>query len=225
MPSVIITGAGSGLGKELAIQFANQGYHIILLGRNLNKLHAVKKQIQLNNGTADSFSLDITNNREVKQLFHELAAAYSLSILINNAGIGYFGPFDKLPEKEIREMIDTNVTGTIQMTQAALPYLLQQENSHIIQIISTAGLRGKKHEAVYCASKFAIRGFTESLQKEYENTAVSITSVYMGGMDTPFWENSDHIKDTSRLRPAKDVAQMIIERYRLENEIIIESLK
>lgn len=225
MSSVIITGAGSGLGEQLAYGFARLGYHIILLGRNPNKLDAVKKQILQNNGKANSFILDITNNIATKNLLDELAAVYSISILINNAGIGYFGPFEQQTDKEMKEMIDTNVIGTIQVTQAALPHLLKQEKGHIIQIISTAGLRGKKHEAVYCASKFAIRGFTESLQMEYENTSVSITNVYMGGMNTPFWESSDHIKDLSRLRPASEVAQIILERYKQELEIIIESVK
>lgn len=224
MSSVMITGAGSGLGKELAFTFARQGYHIILLGRSQNKLEAVKTQIHKENGSADSFVLDITDNREIKRLVTELAAVYSISILINNAGIGHFGPFEKMPDNEWREMIDTNVIGTIQMTQAVLPYLLLQQNSAIIQIISTAGLRGKNHEAVYCASKFAIRGFTESLQKEYDDAAVLITSVYMGGMDTPFWDDIDHVKDKSRFRTAQDVALQIIAGYQTEKEIIIESL-
>ncbi|RFU69407.1 SDR family oxidoreductase [Bacillus sp. V59.32b] len=224
MSSVMITGAGSGLGRELALGFAKQGYHIILLGRNRNKLEVVKKQIHDVNGSADSFILDLTDNGEIKRLVTELAAVYSISILINNAGVGYFGPFEKMPDTEWREMIDTNIIGTIQLTQAVLPCLERQENSAIIQIISTAGLRGKKHEAVYCASKFAIRGFTESLQKEYDDTAVSITGVYMGGMDTPFWDYSDHVKDKSRFRTAKEVAQLIIDGYQKEKEIIIESL-
>lgn len=126
-----------------------------------------------------------------------------------------------MKNNEIAEMIDTNVIGTIQMTGTILSHL---NEGHIINIISTAGLRGKVNEAVYCASKFALKGFTESLQKEYEGTGIKFTAVYMGGMDTPFWEDSDHIKDTSRLRSSSDVAEIIISQME-QDEIIIENKK
>jgi len=78
------------------------------------------------------------------------------------------------------------------------------------------------NEAVYVASKFAVRGFTESLQKEYEGSGIKFNAVYMGGMDTPFWDESDHIRDKSRLRSAKEIAEIIIGQMD-QASIIIES--
>jgi len=101
---------------------------------------------------------------------------------------------------------------------------LKGGKGHILNIISTAGLRGKVNEDVYAASKFAVRGFTESLQKEYEASTIKITAVYMGGMDTPFWTDSDHISDRSRLRSPSEVAKLIIHQLD-EASIIIESKK
>ena len=129
-----------------------------------------------------------------------------------------------LRRKQISEMLDTNVLGTILMTQAVLPLLQEQGEGRIMNIISTAGLRGKVNEAVYVASKFAVRGFTESLQKEYENSQMKINAVYMGGMDTPFWAGSNHVTDTSRFRSPKEVAEMIFEQLE-QDTIIIESKK
>lgn len=222
LKSIIITGAGSGLGKELALLYASQGFHIILIGRTMKKLKVVEEQIQANNGHADSYTVDITDKKSVQNFIKEVANHFNLYGLINNAGVGHFGPFENLKQDEMEEMISTNVLGTIYMTQAILPFLKEKNNGLLMNIISTAGLTGKVNETGYVASKFAVRGLTESLQKEYENTGLEIKDVYMGGMDTPFWENSTHIKDKSGLRSATEIAKIIYE-HQNEKTIIIES--
>jgi short-subunit dehydrogenase len=223
MKSVIITGAGSGLGKELALLFANQGFHTILTGRKLNKLQSVEQEIHEAGGSAQSYTVDITQTKEISNLMTQIQN-HELYGLINNAGVGHFGPFNSLSEQNIQEMFETNTLGTIHMTQAVLPFLKEKNEGLLINIISTAGLKGKVNESVYVASKFAVRGFTESLQKELENTNIKVKAVYMGGMDTPFWDKNDHIKDKSRLRSPKEVAAMILDNME-EDSIVIQSKK
>jgi short-subunit dehydrogenase len=222
MKTIIVTGAGSGLGKELALLLAKKGYHILLTGRTAEKLAYVKSEIESMGGKADILTLDIRNQMEVKESLAKFNHQFTLYGLINNAGLGHFGPFLELTEPEIKEMFDTNVFGTFHMTKEFLPYVVEQNEGHILNIISTAGLRGKMNEAVYAASKFAVRGFTESLQKEYEETNIKFTAIYMGGMDTPFWANSSHIKDPSRLKSPREIAQIILDQMEQET-ITIES--
>jgi short-subunit dehydrogenase len=224
MKALLITGAGSGLGRELALLFSQNNLHILLVGRSEDKLQRVKMEIEQLGGNADVIQADIRSYHEISAKIKELSEHYSLQGVINNAGVGYFGPFVKMEENEIVEMTETNFLGTIYVTKAILPILEQQNSGFVMNIISTAGLRGKVNEAAYVASKFAVRGFTESLQKEYENTNIKFTPVYMGGMDTPFWENSDHIKDPSRLRSPKEVAEIIMSQLN-EESIIIENQK
>jgi short-subunit dehydrogenase len=224
MKALLITGAGSGLGRELALLFSQNNLHILLVGRSKDKLQRVKMEIEQLGGNADVIQADIRSYHEISAKIKELSEHYSLQGVINNAGVGYFGPFVKMEENEIVEMTETNFLGTIYVTKAILPILEQQNSGFVMNIISTAGLRGKVNEAAYVASKFAVRGFTESLQKEYENTNIKFTPVYMGGMDTPFWENSDHIKDPSRLRSPKEVAEIIMSQLN-EESIIIENHK
>ncbi|MEH7483772.1 SDR family oxidoreductase [Neobacillus drentensis] len=224
MKTIIITGAGSGLGKELAHLFSQKGYHLLLTGRNFDKLTTTKAEIEANGGSADILPIDIGNAKDVSKKAEEISQTYNIYGLVNNAGVGHFGPFVEMNEHHITEMINTNVLGTLMMTKAILPLLLKTSEGRILNIISTAGLRGKVNEAVYVASKFAIRGFTESLQKEYEGRGIKFNAVYMGGMDTPFWDNSDHVKDTSRFRSPREVAEMIIEQMD-QDSIIIESKK
>jgi uncharacterized protein len=222
METIVITGAGTGLGKELALEYAEHGNTVILTGRRLDPLFAVQKEIEQRGGKAFSYTLDIRDDENVKATVQEILKHHQVTCLINNAGVGYFGPFTSLTVEQIHEMLDTNVKGTIFMTKAFLPYFHTIPKAKILNIISTAGLRGKVNESVYVASKFAVRGFSESLVKELEQTNISVTAVYMGGMDTPFWEGTDHIKDRTRLRSAKEVARQIIAEDNGQPEIIIQ---
>ncbi|WP_071458743.1 SDR family NAD(P)-dependent oxidoreductase [Bacillus massilinigeriensis] len=223
MKTIIITGGGSGLGKELALLLAQEDFHIVLAGRHGDKLKAVLEQIEEAGGSASSLLLDVRNPDDIKEKMMVLNKAYDLYGLVNNAGIGIFGPFTESTDKELEDSFKTNVYGPLTMTKALLPYLEKKEEGLILNIISTAGLRGKKNEAVYCAGKFALRGFTESMQKEYAGTGIRFVAAYMGGMNTPFWEGSNHVDPTS-FRSPREVAEMIVNELDKE-EIIIESKK
>ncbi|WML57372.1 SDR family oxidoreductase [Neobacillus sp. PS2-9] len=222
MKTMIVTGAGSGLGKELAFLFSKKGFHLLLVGRTIEKLVEAKQEIEALGGKADLLSLDISNNEDVVSKLNGLNERYQVAGLVNNAGVGHFGPFIEMDDTQIKEMLETNVWGTILMTKAILPLLSQNGEGRIMNIISTAGLRGKVNEAVYVASKFAVRGFTESLQKEYEGSGIKFNAVYMGGMDTPFWDESTHVSDKSRFRSPKEVAEIIMDQID-QDSIIIES--
>ncbi|MEH7549122.1 MULTISPECIES: SDR family NAD(P)-dependent oxidoreductase [Bacillaceae] len=221
MKTILITGAGTGLGKELALAYAQEGNRIILVGRTQSHLDEVRQMIGKTNGSAMSATCDITDSNRVEQLLFNLNKTEKIDQVINNAGIGYFGPLQEISVDKISHMIDTNVKGTIYITKAILPTFLERNAGKIMNIISTAGLRGKVHETAYCASKFAIRGFTESLVKELESTSISVSGVYMGGMDTPFWDENNFVTDRSRLKSAKEVAWEILERE-TETELIID---
>ncbi len=218
MDSVIITGAGTGLGRELALKYGEEGYHLILVGRSEESLSEVMKQ--LNN--AQIMVMDIRNQQEVDKNIKPLLKEFKVVGLINNAGVGYFGPFEKIKENEIEAMFQTNVFGTMFMTQAILPNICELDGSFVMNIISTAGLRGKMNESAYVASKFAVRGFTESIQKEYEEKPVLISAVYMGGMNTPFWTGSEHVKDPSKFRSPAEVAEIIFSQKE-KDYVVIES--
>lgn len=209
MQTILITGAGTGLGKELALTYAKKGHTVLLAGRRLDPLQAVKEEIQSIGAKAFSYQMDISDVEDVKQTVNRITSEHNVHYLLNNAGAGCFGPLTELDDKEIETAIQTNVLGTIFLTKELLPHLLKQEDAKIMNIISTAGQKGKVNESVYVATKFAVRGFTESLQKELEGK-VQVTATYMGGMDTPFWEDTDHIKDKSRLKSAREVAEKIL---------------
>ncbi|WP_010097176.1 SDR family NAD(P)-dependent oxidoreductase [Ornithinibacillus scapharcae] len=218
MPTVAITGAGTGLGKALALEYAENGYKVYLLGRRNDPLQLVQHQISQKGGQAEVVLCDVREIASVQIAFQRIG---ELNVFINNAGIGTFGPVDKYSVEDIDHILDTNVKGTILTVQSALP-LIRESNGRILTIISTAGLRGKVNESLYCASKFAVRGFTESLQQEYANEDFTITAVYMGGMNTPFWNNTSHVDDPSRLKGPDVVAKQIFAEDDGRKEIVID---
>ncbi|EDL65127.1 SDR family NAD(P)-dependent oxidoreductase [Bacillus sp. SG-1] len=225
MKTAVISGGGSGLGRELAKVYSNDGYHILLLGRTEEKLQSVKEEIVTDGGTASYMTVDIASTEAVEKVSKEIKDHHDVQLLINNAGVGIFGPFLHAPFEDMEKMLSVNFLGTVYLTKALLPSMVSKDSGTIINVISTAGLRGKKNESYYAASKFALRGFAESLQKEFEETGIEIINAYMGGMNTPFWDESEHVKDPSRLRSPREVAEIIYEESKTSTDITIESKK
>lgn len=219
--TVIITGGGSGLGLALARKY-NKNFNVCLIGRTETKLKQAVKTFPKTDKIVSYKVCDVTDEEQVLNVLRSIFINEQVHSLINNAGTGIFQPLESLSEKDIKCMIETNIYGTIYPTRAALPLFKKQGYGKVMNIISTAGLRGKVNESVYCASKFAVRGFTESLVKEWEGSGIYPTAVYMGGMDTPFWDDSDHIKDRSRLKSPEMVAELIYEKDDNRAEIFID---
>ncbi|MFD1360719.1 SDR family NAD(P)-dependent oxidoreductase [Lentibacillus salinarum] len=218
MSTVAITGAGSGLGRALALKYAVNNDKVFLLGRDDTKLHLVQKEIRDNGGHSEVILCDVQEPASISIAFQQIG---ELDVFINNAGIGIFGPLEDYTVSDIDKTLHTNVKGTILCVQSALP-LIHESKGRVLTIISTAGLRGKVSESIYCASKFAVKGFTESLQKEWEHEPITITAVYMGGMNTPFWDQSDHIDDPAVLKGPDVVAEQIFNEDDGRNEIVID---
>lgn len=219
--TVIITGGGSGLGLALAREY-NKTYNVYLVGRNKQKLEQAVQSFAHSENKVSYIVCDVTDYAKTESMLQSIFQSENVHALINNAGMGVFEPLEDLSEADITEMLETNVYGTIFPTKLAFPLFKKQGFGKVMNIISTAGLRGKVNESVYCASKFAVRGFTESLVKEWDGTDIYPTAVYMGGMDTPFWDDSDHIADRSRLKSPEQVAALIVEQDDNRPEIFID---
>lgn len=219
--TVIITGGGSGLGLALAREY-NKTYNVYLVGRNEKKLEQAVQSFTHSENKVSYKVCDVTNYEQTESILQSIFQSENVHLLINNAGMGVFEPLENLSKTDITGMFETNVYGTIFPTKIAFPLFKKQGFGKVMNIISTAGLRGKVNESVYCASKFAVRGFTESIVKEWDGSNINPTAVYMGGMDTPFWDESTHIADRSRLKSPEQVASLIVEQDDNRPEIFID---
>jgi uncharacterized protein len=225
---VVITGAGSGLGASLARRFSQKGLHVVLLGRTREKLEKAAEQLP---NSYSIYPVDVSLKEEVTKVFTAIREQVGdVDVLVNNAGVGRFAAAEDLDQQSVDEMIDINLKGTIFCTQEVLRSMKQRNQGDIVNIVSTAGREGKVHESVYCASKFGVRGFCESLASELRDTAIRVAGVYMGGMKTAFWNGIFSVEQVEKLMDPESVAEIILANleqysYLSVDEIVIKNKK
>ncbi|PTM59169.1 SDR family NAD(P)-dependent oxidoreductase [Desmospora activa] len=184
--NILITGASSGIGAEIARQLVQKGDFPLLVARDEAKLQQLRQDL----GCGAAFTCDVTCTEEVNRLADCIYQRYGgVDVLINNAGYGKFGGSMEVSTTDYVGMIETNYLGAVRMTRALLPQLLQR-NGKIINIASIAGLTGIPNLAAYCASKFALIGYSESLQLEFA-PRIQVGVLCPGPVQTPFFQGED----------------------------------
>ncbi|HTA77194.1 MAG TPA: SDR family NAD(P)-dependent oxidoreductase [bacterium] len=187
--TAVITGAGGGMGRALALTLAKEGVRLALADQNPK---ALKETLSLLKGVkVKTWTLDVTNRQAVDKFAAQVKRAFGpVDILINNAGVNSWGQVADTKMQTLEWMINVNMWGTIYMTKAFLPQLLSRKESSLVNISSALGLMGFYGQAGYSASKFAVRGFSEGLQHELAGTPISVTVVYPGGVRTGIHQRS-----------------------------------
>ena len=180
---VVITGASSGIGLALVKALLEQGYAVLGIANNFEKAGL----------DHPDFSSRSINLADIDSLEESMSAVLSdidmpVKALINNAGIGRMGFLEQLSVKDIRLVMDTNLTSQIIVTKAFLPLLKKQGEGDILFMGSEAALKGARQGSIYCASKFAVRGFSQALRDECGKSGVRVTLINPGAVRTPFFE-------------------------------------
>jgi short-subunit dehydrogenase len=217
--SALVTGASGGLGRALAAELARQGANVVLLARREDKLRAVAEEIsRLGDaaGRAEIVVGDVTSPTVRRAAIDAAQAAFGgLDILVNNAGVGAIGRFDAADLNRTREVFETNFFAPVELTHEALPLLKAGRQPIIVNIGSILGHRATPQNSAYCASKFALRGWTESIRVELAAEGIDVLLASLGPTSTDFW---DHLVDrqgevpwtTSMAMPAEVAARRIV---------------
>ena len=187
---VLITGASSGIGKQLAIDFAKRGAVVIGCGRSIARLKDVLKQARQTSPTSLMIGCDVGDPEQVHGMIERVLTDYGrVDILINNAGIGMRKPFHQTDLTTIEEIMRVNYFGAVYCTHELLPSMIARGNGQIVNISSVAGNIGTLNMAAYCASKFAMNGWSESLYHELTPLGVKVSLVCPGPVHTGFSRN------------------------------------
>ena len=190
-----ITGATSGIGLASAKALAGKGYGLVLAARNEEKLAAVKKEIEEEMGVpVICYKLDVRNTDEIRAVADRcLREAGTPRILLNDAGLARgLEPYGETKEEDILQMIDTNIKGLFLMTRAFLPSMLEKNEGHIVNLGSTAGLYAYAGAAVYCATKAAVKTFSDGIRIDVIDSDIKVTTIQPGIVETPFSEVRFH---------------------------------
>lgn len=218
---IIITGGANGLGLELIKKSLEKGLFVCNIDRDVEKMNT------LNNIYTDNykgFIGDVSDEEFIRNTIYEISQLGNISILVNNAG----EPSFKLPTNYENADIDKCFKGLKGMIICSTETLkVKEENLKIVNIMSSAALRGNKQEAVYCATKWGEKGYTESLKVAYKGTSVKVIGVYPGGMNTDFYKNSrDYVpvEKSNSFMKAEDVAKTIIENIMNDTNLTVADI-
>lgn len=177
-----ITGCSTGFGRNLAMEALQQGNQVAVTSRNTDD---VKDIVAPYPGTAVAIKLDVTNAQEVMAAVKEAQEKFGrIDVLVNNAGIGYFGAIEESEEAEYRRMFEINFFGLVAVTSAVLPIMRAQRSGHIVNISSIGGMVAFPGVGFYNATKFAVTGYSESLAKETAPLGIKVTVVAPSGFRT-----------------------------------------
>lgn len=189
---IAITGASAGIGRSIALKLAENGARIVAGARNTEKLKKLIGEIQSIGGEAVFVPMDVTDKADVGRLVNAAVEQYGrLDGIVNNAGISQLSRIDELDSEGWEEMIDINIKGVLYGMAAAIPIFKQQQSGHIVNIISTAGLKIVPLMGVYAGTKNAIRTIAEAFRQESDGT-IRITGISPGFVKTDF---ADRIKN------------------------------
>jgi short-subunit dehydrogenase len=189
-----VTGAASGIGRALALELAARGCDLALADRDEAGLQAVAAEIsKAGQRKVSVHRVDVGSPEQILEFAAAATAAHpKLNILINNAGVALLGQFDEIEQAQMEWLININFWGVVHATRAFLPHLARQQASHVVNVSSIFGIIAPPGQTAYCAAKFAVRGFSESLRHELSmaNSPVRLSVVHPGGVLTNIVRNS-----------------------------------
>jgi short-subunit dehydrogenase len=184
---ILITGVSSGIGRSLAIDLAALGAAVIGCGRSEERLRETLDQMRRTSPSSTVVTCNISDSEQVRAIINKALADYGkIDVLINNAGIGMRKPFVETSLDTIEQITRTNYLGTIYCTHEVLPSMIARGSGHIVNISSGAGKIGTLNMAGYCASKFAVNGFSESLYHELKPLGIHVSVICPGPVRTAF---------------------------------------
>lgn len=208
----VVTGAGRGIGRAIALRLAQMGATVMLVGRDANLLETVRAEIMAGGGLAEDISCDLRNPEAVGALGERIRAEYGrCDILVNNAGIGNQGrPLHEMAVADWDLLMETNLRGPFLMIRAIAPLMIEAGRGHIVNISSLAGKNPLPNGAAYSASKWGLNGLTYSVAEELRPFGIRVSVVAPGSVNTGFASGRDwSAKDPATKIQADDVAAIV----------------
>ncbi|MEQ9104523.1 MAG: SDR family oxidoreductase [Rhodothermales bacterium] len=205
----VVTGASSGLGARFSKDLVAKGAQVFGLARRQDRLDALAEEL---GPRFTGIVCDVRLEDAVKDAFDRIGDR--VDILINNAGLGKFGPADEMSLETWQQLMDVNLTGVFLCTRAAIPLMRAQNEAdgfggHILNVASVAGLIGNPNVGAYNVTKYGLRGYSESLFKELRNDGIKVTCIFPGSIETEFFEQAG-VPISNNPMQAKDVSSTVI---------------
>jgi short-subunit dehydrogenase len=214
---IIITGASSGIGRATAIALAREKARLVLVARRENLLQELVSEIQ----GGMLMALDLRQKDHVENMIRRTKEEFGrIDVLINNAGFGFYGSVEKTPHNIVREIFDVNFEAPLLASQLVIPIMRAQRGGHIINVSSVVGKRGLPLSGIYCATKFALQGISESLRVEVKDAGIDVSIISPAATVSEFGDSvrygdvTKKFKAAGRVQTAEEVAESIVQCIR-----------
>jgi NAD(P)-dependent dehydrogenase (short-subunit alcohol dehydrogenase family) len=225
MKRLVITGASRGIGRAIALRFAKKGNHLILQGRDEKALGETCHKIEANGGKATPVLAEFRRLQGIDALVETAAAGIDhepLHLLVNNAGIAVVKPFAEITPEEWQASLMVNVTAPFLLTRQLAP--LMTEGASIVNILSIAARTGFPNWSSYCACKFALEGFSQSIRQELRDRGIRVINLYPGATDTDIWNKvSGHWPREKMIKP-DEIAEAVYYAVQRPPAVAVENL-
>ncbi len=222
---VWITGASSGIGKAVTMEFASHNLTVAASSRNKDSLIKTKKEVENLKSPIDIYPLDVTKYSDVEAAINKITEENKISCLINNAGATSFKLAEENTIKEIREVLDTNLLGSINMIKAVLPKMIAQKDGTIINILSVAANTTLTKSSAYAASKAGLRAYAQVLREEVRQYNIRVINILPGATRTPIWPNEALEKYGERMMSPAELARLIYNIYSIKSNLVPEEIQ
>lgn len=202
-----ITGGGRGIGRGIALAFAQHGCDVVAAARTEDEVRETAKLVEAHGQKALALQCNVADPASVsKAVTATLDTFGQIDILVNNAGYAHFRPFHELSAEEWKRTLDVNLTGPFLCIQAVLPSMMARRSGRIINISSVAGLKPLLHQSAYCASKHGLNGLSKVLAMELRECGIGVHSICPGGVDTQLARDAMPERDKSDWMTPEDIA-------------------
>jgi NAD(P)-dependent dehydrogenase (short-subunit alcohol dehydrogenase family) len=209
--SILLTGASRGIGRVVALKLAERGASLTLAARNYPALSAVAEEARQRGGQAIAVPTDVTQPAQVADLVSEAVASYGkIDALVNCAGVGVIRPTLELTEDDIDRTYAVNTKGVILVTRAVAAEMLKNKGGRVITPVGTMGRFVMRGSAAYSASKWGAVGALKAMATEWQRQGIQFTLLYLGGVDTPFWDAIDMKLQRDKMLRAEDAADAVL---------------
>lgn len=220
MKKIIISGSSSGIGRAITLKLLALNYQVIGLARNHQKFAP-------ENPNYFTYSLDFTDIKNTERILKTICKEHpDVEAIIGNAGYGRFGALEQFSTEQICDLLNVNFLGQVLLVKTFLPLFKRRKNAKIIFMGSEAALAGAKQGSIYCAAKFALRGFAQSLRAECRHAGIAVSLINPGFVNTPFFDDLHFAPGDApenAIQP-EDIAETVAHLLQLDNRCVIEEI-
>ena len=217
---VVITGASSGIGRATALEFAREGSKLVLAARSRENLQRTADKCRKSGAEVLAVPTDVSQENEVQNLAERAVERFGhIDVWINNAGVGLFSRFERAPEEEYRQVIETNLFGAIYGARAAVAHFRRSNSGILINVSSQLAFGGNAYSSAYAISKYGMRALSDTLRQELMDTGIRVCTVYPASTDTPFFQHAANymgreVKPLGSVSHVRDVSTAMVRLVR-----------